>query len=173
MGTHDGRIDHRIFVVGICGQMLEDPRPDTGLGPAGKARMNRLPVSEALGQVPPRHAGSVSVQNRLNKQPVVLGGYAHVTLTSGQQILDPIPFVVVQSIAPHRSALLKADRLRVTEKLIWESARIPLRGPRKIAPPFDATKIPPNDSALFPLRFTGVHGAAGLDQQRDRFSRSP
>jgi hypothetical protein len=38
-----------------------------------------------------------------------LGGHAHVTLTSRQQILDPIPFVVVQSIAPQRSALLKAD----------------------------------------------------------------
>jgi hypothetical protein len=43
-----------------------------------------------------------------------LGGHAHVTLTSRQQILDPIPFVVVQSIAPHRSAPLKADCPRVT-----------------------------------------------------------
>jgi hypothetical protein len=33
--------------------------------------------------------------------------------------------------------------------------------------------MPPNDSALFPLRFTGVHGAAGLDQQRDRFFEVP
>jgi hypothetical protein len=33
--------------------------------------------------------------------------------------------------------------------------------------------MPPNDSALFPLRFTGVHGAAGLDQQRDRFFEIP
>jgi hypothetical protein len=34
----------------------------------------------------------------------------------------------------------------------------------KLPRPFDATKMPPNDSALFALRFTGVHGAAGLDQ---------
>jgi acetylornithine deacetylase/succinyl-diaminopimelate desuccinylase-like protein len=33
--------------------------------------------------------------------------------------------------------------------------------------------MPPNDSALFPLRFTGVHGTAGLDQQRDRFFEVP
>jgi len=110
MGAHDGRIDHRVFVVGIRGQMLEHPLPDARLGPAGKARMNRLPVSEPLRQVPPGHAGPISVQNRLDKQTIVLGGYAHISLTSRQQILDPLPFVVMQSIAAHRSALLKADR---------------------------------------------------------------
>src|SRR5580658_6870247 len=99
-----------LFVVGVLGQILEDPLPDAGLGPAGKARMNRLPVSEALGQVPPRHAGSISVQNRLNEQTIVRRGHAHMPQAPRQQILDPVPFVVVQSISPHRSALLKADR---------------------------------------------------------------
>jgi len=28
MGAHDGRIDHRIFVVGVRGPMLEDAFPD-------------------------------------------------------------------------------------------------------------------------------------------------
>jgi hypothetical protein len=35
----------------------------------------------------------------------------------------------------------------------------------KLPLPFDATKLPANDSALFPVRFTGVHVSAGLDQQ--------
>src|SRR5580693_528605 len=109
MSTHDGRIDHRVFVVGVLGQILEDPLPDAGLGPAGKARMNRLPVSEALRQVPPRHAGPISVQNRLNKQTIVRRRDAHMPQATRQQILDPVPLVVVQSISPHRSALLKAD----------------------------------------------------------------
>jgi len=110
MGAHDGRIDHRVFVVGIRGQMLEHPLPDARLGPTGKARMNRFPRPEALRQVPPGHAGPITVQNRLDKQPVILGGRAHIPRASRQQILDPLPFVVVQSIAPHWSALLKADR---------------------------------------------------------------
>src|SRR5450759_2650093 len=95
MGTHDGRIDHRVFVVGIRGEMLEDPLPDTRLGPASKARMNRLPVSEPLRQVPPGHSSPISVQDRLHEQTIVLGGHAHIPITSRQQILDPIPFVVV------------------------------------------------------------------------------
>jgi hypothetical protein len=107
MGAHDGRIDHRVFVVGIRGQMLEHALPNARLGPTGKARMNRFPRPEALRQVPPRHAGPITVQNRLDKQTVILGGRAHIPLTSKQQILDPIPFVVMQSIAAHRSALPK------------------------------------------------------------------
>jgi hypothetical protein len=94
MGPHDGRIDHRVFVVGILGQMLEHPLPDARLGPTGKARMNRFPRAEALRQVAPGHAGSITVQNRLDKKTIVLGGHAHIPLTSRQQILDPLPFVV-------------------------------------------------------------------------------
>ena len=104
MGPHDGRIDHRVFVVGVRGQMLEDALPDARLGPAGKARMNRLPGSEALRQVPPGHAGPVSVQNRLDKQTIVLGGRAHIPRTSRQKILDPIPLVVAHCVALHVSA---------------------------------------------------------------------
>jgi hypothetical protein len=46
----------------------------------------------------------------------------------------------------------------VKAKLTWGDLE-------KLPPPLAATKMPLNDSALFPLRFTGVHGAAGLDQQ--------
>ena len=77
---------------------------------AGKARMNRFPVSEALRQVPPGHAGPISVQNCLNEQTIVCGGHAHMAQPPRQQILDPLPFVVVQSVAAHRPALLEADR---------------------------------------------------------------
>lgn len=92
---HDGGIDHRVFVVGILGEMLEDPFPDTGLGPVSKAGVNRLPVSEALRQVPSGRAGSIWVQSRLNKQAVALGGHAHIPLTSWQKIFEPLPAVVM------------------------------------------------------------------------------
>ena len=73
-------------------------------------KISDISVSEALRQVPPRHTGSISVQNRLNEQTIVRRGHAHMPQAPRQQILDPVPFVVVQSISPHRSALLKADR---------------------------------------------------------------
>jgi len=25
MGAHDGAVDHRVFVVGVCGEMLKHP----------------------------------------------------------------------------------------------------------------------------------------------------
>jgi hypothetical protein len=36
-----------------------------------------------------------------------------------------------------------------------------------------ATKLPPNDSASFPFRFTYVHSRAVRDRQRDQFFEVP
>ena len=67
-----------------------------------------------------------------------------------------------------------ADPVRLRNReLALQQNRSALGDLEKLLPAFDATKMPPNDSALFPLRFTGVHGAAGLDQQRDRFFEVP
>src|SRR5258708_17016358 len=105
MSTHDGRIDHRVFVVGVLGQMLEDPLPNAGLGPAGKARMNRFPVSEALRQVPPGHAGPISAQNCLTEQTLVCRGHAHMAQAPRPTILESVPFVGLQSVAAPPSGL--------------------------------------------------------------------
>jgi hypothetical protein len=48
---------------------------------------------------------------------------------------------------------------------LLRSIKNPIGDLEYLPPRIDATKMPPNDSALFPLRFTGVHGAADLDQQ--------
>jgi hypothetical protein len=71
MGRHDGRIDHRVFVIESLARYLKTRSQTPAFAPAGKARMNHLPVSEALRQVPPRHAGPISAQNRLNEQTIV------------------------------------------------------------------------------------------------------
>jgi len=63
-----------------------------------------LPVAVALGQVAPGNAGAVTVEHRLHEQPVVLGRHPDVAFTARQQVLDPIPLVVAQAIAAHRSA---------------------------------------------------------------------
>src|SRR5580692_5793939 len=61
MGTHNGAVDHRIFIVGVSGKMQEDLLPYTRFRPSAEALMHVLPVTEALRQIAPRHAGAVAV----------------------------------------------------------------------------------------------------------------
>src|SRR5436190_23469577 len=56
MSAHDGAVDHRVFIVGVGGEMPEHPLPHPGLGPATEPPMRVLPIAEALGQVAPRYA---------------------------------------------------------------------------------------------------------------------
>jgi hypothetical protein len=45
VSAHDGAVDHRVFVVGIGCEMLEDPLPDSGFSLAAEAQMDILPVA--------------------------------------------------------------------------------------------------------------------------------
>ena len=103
--AHDGAVDHRVFVVGIGREMLEDPLPDTGFRPAAEAPMTVAPLPKALRQVAPRDTGSIPEQHRLDEQLVVRRRHPNRSRTAGQYVLDPVPLVVMQSVAPHRSAL--------------------------------------------------------------------
>ncbi|KGE51419.1 hypothetical protein GW15_0214985 [Xanthomonas axonopodis pv. vasculorum] len=51
-------------------------------------------VAKALRQVAPRETGSVAVEHGLDEQPVVLGGYANMPSSAGEQIADVIPLIV-------------------------------------------------------------------------------
>jgi hypothetical protein len=104
MGTHNGAVDHRIFIVGVSGKMQEDLLPDTRFGPTAEALMHVLPVTEALRQIAPRHAGAVAVQHRLDEQPVVCRRHSHMSLLSRQQVPDTLPLIVAYAITSHRSA---------------------------------------------------------------------
>ncbi len=84
--------------------------------------MYLLPIPEPLWQVAPRNARAITVQNRFNKQSIVLCGYAHMAFPAGEQVSNSIPLVVAQAIAAHRSASESTDRLRIIRILIWESA---------------------------------------------------
>jgi hypothetical protein len=77
MGADDGAVDHRVFVVGIRGEMFEDPLPDAGLRPATEAAMRVVPVSETCWQIPPGNAGSVTINDGLNEQSIVSRGDAY------------------------------------------------------------------------------------------------
>jgi hypothetical protein len=86
-----------------------------------EALIDDLPVAKALGQIAPRDAGSKPEENGFDEQAIVRRRTAHMAFAAGENILDPIPLVVVQSIASHRSAPPQADRSRVRHLLIRES----------------------------------------------------
>src|SRR4029077_8437307 len=65
--------------------------------------------------------GAVAIQHRLDEQAVVRRGHADMSLPPRQQVLDPVPLVVAQCIAAHRSAP-KADRLGIENTVAPESA---------------------------------------------------
>src|SRR6266852_7877896 len=107
MGTHNGAVNHCIFIVGVSGEVLENLLPDTGFGPSAEALMHVLPIAEALRQITPRHTGAITIQHRLDEQSVVRRRHAHMTLLPRQQVPDTLPLIVTHPIASHRSAPIR------------------------------------------------------------------
>jgi hypothetical protein len=104
MGPHNGAVNHRIVIVGVSGEMLENLLPDTGFSPSAEALMHVLPIAEALRQITPRHTGAIAIQHRLDEQSVVRRRHTHMTLLPRQQLPDTLPLIVAHPIASHRSA---------------------------------------------------------------------
>src|SRR5665213_3625969 len=104
MGAHNSAVDHRVFVVGIGGEMCKDPPPYTVLGPAAEPLMHVLPIPEALRQVAPRNAGAIVIEHCFDEQPVVRRGHAHMALLPRQQVSDALPLIIAKGVASHRSA---------------------------------------------------------------------
>jgi hypothetical protein len=102
-----GAVDHRVFVVGVGGEMVEDLLPDPALGPAAEPTMGILPIAEALRQIAPWDAGAVTIEHRFDEAAIVLGSGADMADPPRQPVLDPLPLVIAQSISGHRSALSK------------------------------------------------------------------
>ena len=104
----DGAVDHGVFVVGLCGQVLKQPFPHPGLGPAAKPPVRILPITKALRQITPGNSSTVAIDNRFDESTIVLSGCADMTDSPRQQVLDALPWVVAQSVAGHRVSLLQS-----------------------------------------------------------------
>src|SRR5947209_7742709 len=121
VSTYNGCVEHHVFVVVIAGQHPEDAIENTAIRPSAKALMHRFPMTEARRQITPGTAGSISVEHRFNEETIVFCSAANMTFTAGKNVLDPIPLIIVERVASHRSAPPQADRPRVRQLLIWES----------------------------------------------------
>ncbi len=119
--AHNGPVDHRIFVVGIGREMLEDPLPDSRLRPPAEAPVHVFPIPEAFRQIAPGYPGPIAVEHRFDEPPVVDRGHANPTLAPRKQVPDAVPLIIAKSVAAHRSAP-EADRLRIGKPAAPESA---------------------------------------------------
>jgi hypothetical protein len=125
VGAHNGAVDHRIFVIGVCGEMPKHPLPHPAFGPTAEPQMDFCPVTEPLRQIAPWHASTITVQHRVYEQPIVRRGHPDRAFAPGQQVLDPFPRIVTQSEATHHRS--------VSNKLTaYESKKPPRRNQLRI-----------------------------------------
>ena len=108
MGAHNGAVDHRILVVGVCGEILKHPLPYTAFGPTAEPQVDLYPVAEPLRQIALRHPGTITIEHGLDEQPIISRGHPDRAFTPGQQVLDPLPLnggvlEHAQSMAAHES----------------------------------------------------------------------
>jgi hypothetical protein len=66
-------------------------------------------IAKAFGQISPRNAGAITVQNRFYKQPIVFGGYADMAFAARQKVLYTLPLVVTKGIAAQAVSSESAD----------------------------------------------------------------
>ena len=109
VSANNGRVDHHVFVVVVDCQHLENTFEDPALRPPAKALVDDFPITETLGEITPRNAGSISVENGLNKQSIISCCAADMAFAARKKILDPVPLVIAQCITSHRSAPPQAD----------------------------------------------------------------
>lgn len=94
-------IDDGANLVELELQLLEDELPNAPVRPVGEPVVDRLPRSEALRQIPPRHTGLRAKQHRVDELAVA-------NLRSGplsalrQKRSQPVPLFVGQSVSMHR-----------------------------------------------------------------------
>jgi hypothetical protein len=103
-GRHNGAVDHRVFVVGVCGEILKYPFPHTAFGPTAEPQVDLCPVAEPLRQIAPRHPSTVPIEHGVHEQTIVCRCYSDRAFAPRQQVPDPLPLVVAQSEPSHRSA---------------------------------------------------------------------
>jgi hypothetical protein len=102
MRSDVGRIGHGRLVVSVDGKYLQNVVEDLARVPARELGVDRLPRTEALGQVAPRSAGLGEIENRVHEQSVgQLGGPRSSPAFRREQRFNTRPFFVAQLVTSH------------------------------------------------------------------------
>lgn len=99
MGTHDGRINHGVFVVGLCTEECKDFEPNARATPTHMPQMYDAEVAKAFRQVSPRNASTIAIQHSIHEEAVVLGGSTHMARSSGKLVFNELPLAISQSVS--------------------------------------------------------------------------
>src|ERR1700681_2457455 len=103
MRPHDGRVDHRVLVVGVVRQDVENTRPNAARSPTREALVGVAPTAEAFRQIAPRYADAELPDHRVNEKAIAKIAVAtNRARTAGKHILDPGELVVPQCMTFHR-----------------------------------------------------------------------
>ena len=94
VSTHNSGVDHHVLIVMIARQQSENAPENPALGPSVETLVDDFPIAKTLREITPRNAGSISVENRFNEQPVIRRRTTNMAFAAGQKILDPVPLVV-------------------------------------------------------------------------------
>src|SRR4029079_11497613 len=94
VSANNGGVDHHVFVVVIAGQLLENALENPALRPPIKALVDDFPIAEAPRKITPWNAGSISVHNGFDEQPIIRRRAADMAVAARQKILDPVPLIV-------------------------------------------------------------------------------
>ena len=70
------------------------PLENPALRPPTEALVEDFPITETLGEIPPRNAGPISVENRFHEQSIICRRASDMAFPAGKKILDPVPLVV-------------------------------------------------------------------------------
>ena len=113
VGSHDGRVDHGVFVVGVLGQYFKQALPHTAPAPAHMAQVHHAEVPNRSGRIAPGNARAIAVEHRIDEQAVVFGRRSNVPGPAGQQVLDLQPLLICQGVsavhAPDNGATSEFD----------------------------------------------------------------
>src|SRR5688572_25846769 len=103
MGPDQGAVDHHVFLVRILGQDGQQVSRDAFASPSAEPTMNILEVSKLLRKVSPGNTCAISIQDSIDEQPIVPSCNPNMSNATRQDILDPVPLVVSNTISQHGS----------------------------------------------------------------------
>jgi hypothetical protein len=101
MGSDNGAVDHRVFIVRIDGQQRKDTAPYATFRPTAPSAMGVVPIAKVLGKVTPWDTGAVPVYHRVDEKAVIRRRHADGARPSRQSVLDQVPLVVTKFVRAH------------------------------------------------------------------------
>ena len=105
MRSHNGAVDHRVFVVRRGAQQGKDAAPYATFGPTAPSAVGIVPITKTLGTVTPGDTGAVPVYHRVDEPAVIRRRYADGARSSWQPVSDQVPLVVTKLVRAHEVSL--------------------------------------------------------------------